>query len=200
MFYKLFRTLDGHIRKLRYGDSANRHGKGFGLQTLAAASRAGRVPHIGFDILFRPIRLRFTVAPFEIGDDPFKRRVERAAAVLLLILYMQFFLSRAVKQSSAAFFGDVFPRGIAVKAVFLFYCGKIHIRNGVFRIALPAGNGDRTRIQRKTGIGHNERFIDRERKAEAGTFGTGAERAVEREHPRSKFLYAYAAVRAGVIL
>ena len=141
--YKLPRLQYVHIAKLRDVLAAYRYGKRFGLEPLASAGGTGRVPHICFELLLCRFGGGLPESPLQVGNYPLKRSIEAAAAVFALIANVQALVARAVQYGFSSFGSDILPRRIHGKAVFLADRGKVHIRHGILRRALPARYGYR---------------------------------------------------------
>lgn len=170
------------------------------FEPLSVAARAVDAAHIVGDFLFGILAVALLITPLQVVDDPLKRRVVAAGAVVVGAGHPDFFPFGAVEDDVDRFLGQVLERGVERKAVVLGEALKVHVGNRPFVSERPAARLDRPLCNRKIFVGDDQVGVDLHKGADAGTLFAGAVGIVERKHPGRELLNTHPVLGAGVVL
>ena len=152
-----------------------------GLEAEAVAGLAGRRAHVALDLLARPLAFRLLVAALEIGDHALERLPDLVGAQAVVIGEADFLVARAIEDRVAARLRQFAPR--PVEAELIVAPKRLQRLQIIGRARLRPGR-DRAALEALLRVGHDQRRIDGQVRAQAPADRTGAVRIVEREEPR----------------
>ncbi len=135
-----------------------------GLEAEAVARVAGRRAHVALDLLARPLAFRLLVAALEIGDDALEGLPHLVGAQAVVIGEADLLLARAVEDRLARRLRHVAPRLVEPELV---VSGERVQRLQVIGRARLRPGRDRAALERQLRVGHDERRIDPELRAQA---------------------------------
>src|SRR5271165_2314657 len=145
------------------------------------AGVARRRAHIALDLLARPLALGLLVAALEICDHALERLPNLVGAKAVVIGEADFLSPRAVEDCVAPRLRQFAPGPVETELVVA--PKRLERLQIIGRARLRPGR-DRAALQAELRVGHDQRRIDRQMRAEAPADRTGAVRIVEREQPR----------------
>ena len=152
-----------------------------GLEAEAVAGLAGRRAHIALDLLARPLAFRLLVAALEIGDHALERLPHLVGAQAVVVGEADLLVARAIEDGVATRLRQFAPGPVEAKLIVL--AQRLQRLQIIGRTRLRPGR-DRAALEALLRVGHDERGIDRQMRAQAPADRAGAVRIVEREEPR----------------
>ena len=192
---ELERAPDGQMRHLRQTAAGDEHEARRAVQSRALALRARAHPQVARELLAHHRRLRFTVAPCQVGNDALEgMALARALPGRLTVAELDGLLAAAAEQDVARVLRQLGPGSLDVEAIVF---GERLDQMEVMLVA-PVPAAHRSAGERQVRMHHDALRIEELLHPEAVAAGAGAGRVVEGEQLRFQRRHAVAAHRAGM--
>jgi hypothetical protein len=183
------------MRDFRQRVRAHEHIARGAIEPRSLAIGARLRPQVFRQLLAHRQRVRFLVAPLEVGNDAFEAMLFlRGTAIAMQVTEFHFIVAAAKQHHLLRLFREILPCGLGIKSVVLGHRGD---QREVIRVlAIPALDGAARKGEMR--ISDHPFGVEEILEADAIAGGAGARGAVEREHLGLERRHAVAAFRAGL--
>ena len=191
------RITDRQLHHIAQAAPAHQHREALGAQPSPAARGARLFHHVFLELLAHAVGRGLTIAPLDVSEDAFPRRLVFAVPPLAVVLIREGAARCPLQDHLAHRGGEVLPGRSEVELEGARERRQDHLAEIAARLA---PRQDHAFEDREARVAQNEIGVDLAARAEPGTRRAGAERRVERELPRLELRKREAARGAGVAL